>query len=102
MGYDIRYLPLAVEDLKELTGYLLCFYPATASSLLGELEQRIARLRDHPRMCEEYTGDRFYRRMVVEDYLVFYHIGERERVVDIHRVLRGSWDINTYLRHCGR
>jgi plasmid stabilization system protein ParE len=98
MNYKLRYLPLACEDIEELVTYLLRFYPGTAGFFLGELEQRIADLRNHPKMCEEYAEDTYYRRMVVSDYLVFYHVNERREAVEIHRVLRGSWDVNRYLK----
>ena len=30
-------------------------------------------------------------------YLVFYHVNENVKVVEIHRVLRGSWNLPQYL-----
>lgn len=35
--YKIKYLPLAVQDLKEIAQYLSGFYPNTASRVLHEL-----------------------------------------------------------------
>lgn len=97
MNYKIRYLPMADEDIEVLADYLSRFYHSTADQVLGEMEQRLNRLQDHPLMCEVYADDSFYRRMVVSDYLVFYHVNEQNRTVDIHRVLRGSWDIKNHL-----
>ena len=97
MRYNIRYLPLAEEDISALAAYLLRFYPGTAARVLGEIEKQIASLQEHPRMCEEYSDDPFYRRMVVAEYLVFYHVNEKTKTVDIHRVLRGSWNIEAHL-----
>jgi len=48
MNYDIRYLPLAEEDLDALAAYLLRFYPGTASRVLNEIDKRISYLREHP------------------------------------------------------
>ena len=93
MGYKIRYLPLAVQDIDVLAAYLMQFYPNTAGRMLQKMEHQINLLRDTPEMCEVYSSDPFYRRMVCSGYLVFYHIDEAQQVVDIHRVLRGSWDM---------
>ena len=97
MNYEIRYLPLAEGDLDALTSYLSRFYPGTADRVLGEMERRIAQLREHPFMCEEYANNPFYHRLVVLDYLVFYHVNEQDETVDIHRVLRGAMDIGKHL-----
>ena len=97
MAYELRYLPLALEDIDALAAYLSRFYPGTAGRVLGEMEQRIASLRRHPRIGEEYAPDPFYRRLVVAEYLVFYHLDEAARTVDIHRVLRGSWNLGRAL-----
>ena len=34
MEYKIRYLPLAVQDLHEIAGYLSGFYPGSAGRVL--------------------------------------------------------------------
>ena len=89
MTYKIKYLPLAVQDLNEIARYLSGFYPKTASRVLKELRDKIAKLGDNPKMCEIYPLDPVYRQMVVDQYLVFYQVNESTRTVEIHRVLRG-------------
>ena len=81
MTYKIKYLPLAVQDLNDIARYLSGFYPKTAN----------------PKMCEIYPLDPVYRQMVVEQYLVFYQVNDYARTVEIHRVLRGSWNLPQYL-----
>ena len=97
MTYKIRYLPLAVQDLNEIVRYLSSFYPKTARRVLKEIREKIAKLGDTPRMCEVYALDPMYRRMVVDQYLVFYCVREETGIVEIHRVLRGSWNLPQYL-----
>lgn len=97
MGYKIRYLPLAVQDIDVLTAYLTQFYPNTANHILQKMEHQIALLRDTPEMCEIYSFDPFYRKLVCSGYLVFYHVDKVQQTVDIHRILRGSWDISKFL-----
>ena len=48
-------------------------------------------------MCEIYPLDPVYRQMVVEQYLVFYQVNDYVRTVEIHRILRGSWNLPQYL-----
>ena len=97
MTYKIKYLPLAVQDLNDDAWYLSGFYPKTASRALKEMRERITKLGDNPRMCEIYPLDPAYRKMVVDQYLVFYQVNENTRTVEIHRVLRGSWNLPQYL-----
>ena len=88
MTYKIKYLPLAVQDLNDIARYLSGFYPQTARRVLKEMREKITKLGDTPRMCEVYALDPTYRKLVADQYLVFYHVNENVKVVEIHRVLR--------------
>ena len=89
MTYKIKYLPLAVQDLNDIARYLSGFYPQTARRVLKEMREKITKLGDTP--------DPTYRKLVADQYLVFYHVNENVKVVEIHRVLRGSWNLPQYL-----
>lgn len=52
---------------------------------------------DTPKMCEIYRLDPAYRRMVVDQYLVFYRVNDEIKTVEVHRVLRGAWNLPQYL-----
>ena len=95
MTYKIKYLPLAVQDLNDIARYLSGFYPKTASRVLKEMRDKITKLGDNP--CEIYPLDPVYRKMVVDQYLVFYQVNDYVRTVEIHRILRGSWNLPQYL-----
>ena len=97
MTYKIKYLPLAVQDLNDIARYLSGFYPKTASRVLKEMREKITKLGDTPKMCEVYHLDPAYRRMVVDQYLVFYRVNEEIKTVEVHRVLRGTWNLPQYL-----
>ena len=97
MTYKIKYLPLAVQDLNDVARYLSGFYPKTASRVLKEMRDKITKLGDTPKMCEIYPTDPVCHKMVVDQYLVFYQVNEEARIVEIHRVLRGSWNLPQYL-----
>ena len=100
MSYEIRYLPLAAEDLDKMAEYLGRFYPKTAGHMLREIEKKLEGLARMPEMYEEYSANPFYRRMVVEKYLVFYHVDQEKSRVDIYRVIRGAWDIEKQISDC--
>ena len=87
MTYKIKYLPLAVQDLNDIARYLSGFYPKTASRVLREMRDKITKLSDNPKMCEIYLFDPVYRKMV----------NDPARIVEIHRILRGSWNLPQYL-----
>ena len=97
MTYKIQYLPLAVQDLNEIARYLSGFYPKTASRVLKEMREKITKLGGTPKMCEFYHLDPTYRKMVVDQYLVFYRVNDETKAVEIHRVLRGTWNLPQYL-----
>ena len=97
MTYKIKYLPLAVQDLNEIARYLSEFYPQTSSRVLKEMREKITKLGENPKMCEIYSLDPVYRKMIVDQYLVFYQVNESAGIVEIHRILRGSWNLPQYL-----
>ena len=80
MTYKIKYLPLAVQDLNDIARYLSGFYPKTASRVLKELREKITKSGDTPKMCEVYRLDPAYRRLVVDQYLVFYRVTMETRL----------------------
>ena len=80
MTYKIRYLPLAVQDLNDIARYLSGFYPKTVSRVLKEMRDKITKLSDNPKMCEIYP-----------------QINDPARIVEVHRILRGSWNLPRYL-----
>ena len=97
MKYKIKPLKVAQNDLKDIREFLSHFYPNTKRNFLQGLKKQFHLLEDMPLMCEEYHDDPFYRRMVVGDYLVFYHIDDGSGTVEIHRILHGSRDIRQYI-----
>lgn len=97
MAYKIKYLPLAVQDLQDIARYLSGFYPKTASRVLKEMREKIIKLGNTPRMCEVYALDPTYRKLVSDQYVVFYRVNEETKTVEIHRILRGSWNLPQYL-----
>lgn len=98
MKYKLSYLSVALEDVSVIETYLDQFYPSTAQKLFYKMEEQISSLEHRPFLWPEYDRNPEYRRMVVEDYLVFYHVDDRMKVVEIRRILHGSQDIEQHLK----
>ena len=97
MKYNVRYSPLAKEDKKEIKTYLFKFYPETPLRFIASLKKHIANLKDNPYIYPEYPDNTDYRRILVDNYIVFYKVNDVIKQVDIYRILRASWDLPKYL-----
>lgn len=96
--YKIVMLPTAKNDLADMVEYLSQFYPSTALNRYDRIVEKISLLADMPNMCEEYptaVSGYSYRKMIVDDYLVFYVV--LEDIVEIHNIINGKFDISKYL-----
>ena len=75
--------------------------PQAASDLLNELDISIMRLQEFPFSCREYQPsshiNRNYRVLSVKNYVVFYIVNEKEKTVEVQRVLYAKSDIDRIL-----
>ena len=101
--YQIRYTPLAADDLDEIDTYIsdtLC-NPQAAEGLLEEMEKSINQLRNFPYIGSEvedaYLASKGYRKLVVENYLVFHLVNEQLQEILIMRVLYGAREYRSLL-----
>lgn len=91
-------LPRAAQDLEDVVNYLSQFHANTAIKQYDRIVSKIQELPRYPEMYEEYGTGRYrfaYRRMVVDDYLVFYAV--LDDAIEIHRILHRKRDIGRYL-----
>lgn len=96
--HRIVMLPLAVQDLEDIIGYLSQFYATTAITQYDRIIEKINDLYSFPNKYEEYGAGQFhnkYRRIVVDDYLVFYVV--LDNIIEVHRILHAKRDIGRYL-----
>jgi plasmid stabilization system protein ParE len=97
MTFEVRLLKRAVGDIEDICGYLSQFYPGTVGRFLVDLEQRLDDLAVHPFMYEEYRENKAYRRMVVDNYLVFYKVFKSGKTIRVYRILHGKRNIEAFL-----
>ena len=67
------------------------------STLDGKLfEEAMLSLSDMPQRCPLVSDDRLsqmgYRKLIVKNYVVFFSIDEKNKVVDVERILYGRRD----------
>lgn len=91
-------LPRAAQDLEDVVDYLSQFYTNTAVKQYDRIVSKIKELPHFPHKYEEYRAGHYrfsYRRMVVDDYLVFYVV--LDDTIEIHSIQHGKRDIGKYL-----
>ena len=94
--YRIRYTPLAYEDLDGIDTYISTglLNPQAAMNLLCEMEESVNHLKQFPFIGSEpedsYLASKGYRKLVVQNYLVFYLVDRVQKEVIIMRVMYGA------------
>lgn len=102
MIYKIRYLPLALKDLRDITDYIAVALkaPKAAADLIDTLEYSISRLQQFPYSCRVYQPiqslEAEYRMLPVKNYLVFYVVSEDE--VEIHRIIYARMNLEKFIK----
>ena len=93
-NYEIRYLPIAEEDLNEIVDYLLEYSIDAANAFIDELEKLEERLSMFPESAVAIRDKKFrsmgYRMAVIGDYLLFYTL--RNENVYVMRIMHGKRD----------
>jgi plasmid stabilization system protein ParE len=97
MGYEVSLLDSALEDVGTIVTYLSQFYPSTPEKFLASLEKVKLNLLFMPSMYPIYDDMPIFRKVVMGKYLVFFTVDDKKKIVEIHRILPGSWDITRHL-----
>lgn len=90
--FEIKYLPIAEEDLHDIIDYVLMDNPDYAMQLLLKFNETISRLKDFPHLGlipkDPFIAQMSYRVLVVDSYLVFYVF--KNDVIEIRRIINGK------------
>ncbi len=103
MSYKITVAPRVLRDIDEIDSYIGrdLKAPDASRKLIGRILTAIERLKEFPFEGEAvrftYLPEHDIRRVVVDNYLVFYRIGKGQ-TVEILRVLYGGTDYINYLK----
>jgi plasmid stabilization system protein ParE len=89
--YKIRYLPLALDDLKDIVRYISYKLesPQAAERLLAKIDKEVKKIADNPFRCHLYNSTEKlkyeYRILNIDNYSLFYVVGNED--VEIRRVI---------------
>ncbi|MDC3412073.1 type II toxin-antitoxin system RelE/ParE family toxin [Aquibacillus sp. 3ASR75-11] len=94
--YTVKVTPKAYEDMDRIYGYITneLHNQSAADDLLMKIETGILRLRIFPFSCsfvkDEMLKEKGYRKLTVENYIVFHLVRKDEKEVIVMRVLYGK------------
>lgn len=101
--YKLEYLPIARRDMVETAKYIgvKLANPTAADKLAEKMINEAQKLIDMPYKCGIYLSLRplkhEYRRLLVDNYIMFYYIDESEKIITIARVLYAKHDFRRLL-----
>ena len=104
MNFKVEYLSRAISDLKDAMAHISneLGMPKAASELVENIVHDIESLTDFPYSHPAYTPiqplKHDYRKMVVQNYSVFYWVDEQSKIVTIARVLYNRRNFLSILR----
>ena len=97
--YRVDVSEIAENDLLDIVRYIASQFsaPVTALHMMELLEEAMASLSEMPRRFPLLTDDRLsqmgYRKLAVKNHIVFFSIDEKNKAVDVERILyaRRDW-----------
>lgn len=101
--YKIRYTPLAYDDLADISRYIseVLANHAAADRLMSKMEKNINQLTDFPysgsEVRDNYLASKGYRKLVVDNYLVFYIVSDEQQMIVVMRVIYGAREYQNLL-----
>jgi toxin ParE1/3/4 len=93
--YRIDISEPAEKDLRDIIRYISAQLsaPMTALEMLEAIEQAITDLEEMPHRAPAVADERLatigYRKLIVKNYIIFFSIDEKAKVVNVERILYG-------------
>lgn len=88
----------AEKDLMDIVKYIASQLsaPISAYRMMEVFEEALAGLSDtpqrYPLVADERLSQMGYRKLIVKSYIVFFSVDQKNKVVDIERILYGRRD----------
>ena len=101
--YSLEYLPIAKQDMIDIAWYIShkLSNPIAAERLANEMVEAAEKLTDFPYAYSAYHPIRplqqEYRRIPVQNYLMFYYVDEAQKRITIARVIYTRRDYENQL-----
>ena len=96
--YEVNITEPAENDLRDIAKYISSQFsaPTTALNMIQAIKAAIAKLETlafaYPLVRDDRLAALGYRLLSVKNYIVFYIVHEKERAVDVDRILYGRRD----------
>lgn len=96
--YELEYLPIARRDMMDIAKYIgIKLQNSDAADRLAEkMVEKAEGLKDMPYKCSSYTPIRKlkheYRKLIVDNYIMFYWINEDNKLITIARIIYAKRD----------
>jgi plasmid stabilization system protein ParE len=94
MRCRVVFLPKAEQDMENIEEYLSQFYAGTVHDFFKKLKKQVLRLGDMPYMCPTYEDDSYFRQMILDSYLLFYSVDEKNHLIVVHRIIHEKRNIS--------
>jgi addiction module RelE/StbE family toxin len=91
--YQLEFLPIAKRDMTEIARYISheLYNPSAAEKLADEMIEAAERLAEFPYINAVHLTveplKQEYRKLIVQNYIMFYCIDEKEKKLTITRVI---------------
>ena len=102
-AYEVNLTEPAENDLRDIVRYIAAQLnaPTTALNMLQTIREAIAKLEItalvHPFVRDDRLAALGYRPLVIKNYIAFYIVNEKEKTVDVDRILYGRRDWQSIL-----
>jgi len=100
--YKIHYLPLALDDLKNIVRYIAHTLesPQAAENFISKVDKEVLKIAENPFRCRPYVSSEKlkydYRVLSINNYSLFYEV-ENEKI-EIHRIIYSRRDTERILK----
>jgi addiction module RelE/StbE family toxin len=100
--YKVHYLPLALDDLKDIVRYIADTLesPRAGENFILKLDREVKKIAVNPFRCRLYTSSEIlkydYRVLHINNYSLFYTVEIKK--IEIHRIIYSRRDIERILK----
>jgi len=101
--YRLTFLPIAKQDMTDIVHYISneLFNPVAAAALAEEMIEAAERLCDFPYINTVHQTikplKQEYRKLLVKNYIMFYWVDEKKKLITIVRVIYARRDYEKLL-----
>ena len=96
--YRPKILDAAEQDIMGIEEYLVKHSTEAVRRFFGNMKERIHALKTMPYIHPEYEHDPFFRRMILGDYILFYSVDEKRKLVIVHRIFHHTRNIDRHIQ----